>query len=67
MDPKTRLQLLRRKPYRISANFPMCVADWLFRQSATQGRSVSNLISHIVESAMRSDLTTGNGHQQGGR
>jgi hypothetical protein len=64
MDPKNRFQLLQRRPSRISASFPAAVSDWLFEEAAWQGRSVSSLISHICESAMRGQKGNGNGHQE---
>lgn len=50
---RERLSIAQRKPYRLTAVFPFAVAQWLFSHAAEQGRSVSNLIAHLVEMAMR--------------
>ncbi len=53
MNSRERISILQRKPHRITAVFPFAVATWLFEQAAHQGRSVSNLVAHLVELAMR--------------
>lgn len=56
MNAEQRLALLQRKPSRVTATFPHLVARWLFQQATEQGRSVSNLIAHLIELAMRRHL-----------
>lgn len=48
-----KIPVVQRKPQRITTTFPAAVAAWLFHQATVQGRSVSNLIAHLVEAAMR--------------
>lgn len=62
---RERLTLLQRKPARLTAVFPHAVASWLYEQATAQGRSVSNLIAHLVELAMRRDQDLGT--DKGGR
>jgi hypothetical protein len=51
-----KIPLAQRKPLRITTTFPAPVAAWVFQQATAQGRSVSNLIAHLVETAMRRAL-----------
>jgi len=47
-----RIRVAQRHPVRISATLPAVVAAWLIREATVQGRSVSNLIAHLLEMAM---------------
>ncbi len=60
---RERVSLLQRKPTRLTAVFPYAVASWLFEQATIQGRSVSNLICHLVEMAMRREQARAEGRQ----
>lgn len=51
-----KIPLAQRKPLRISTTFPASVAAWVIQQAAIQGRSISNLVAHLVEMAMRQEL-----------
>ena len=44
-------QLARRKPSRISATLPWSLVQRLEERAAYEGRSLSNLIAHILEGA----------------
>lgn len=50
------IPVAQRKPLRITSTFPAAVAAWLSKEATTQGRSVSNLIAHLIEVAMRREL-----------
>jgi hypothetical protein len=43
--------LLRRKPTRISATLPWGLAQRLQERADVEGRSLSNLIAHLLEGA----------------
>jgi hypothetical protein len=58
------IPVAQRKPLRVTATLPAVVAAWLIKQATMQGRSVSNLIAHIVEHAMRRDLEQNNDQQR---
>ena len=45
------LQPMFRKPQRICATVPYAVHQYLQERADTEGRSVSNLISYIIEKA----------------
>ena len=45
------LELARRKPSRISATLPWHLVHRLEERAAYEGRSLSNLIAHILEGA----------------
>jgi hypothetical protein len=49
------LSVAQRKPTRISITVPYCVADSLQQRSDVEGRSLSNLASHLLELALRKD------------
>jgi hypothetical protein len=44
-------ELARRKPSRISATLPWHLVQRLEERAAYEGRSLSNLIAHILEGA----------------
>jgi hypothetical protein len=44
-------ELARRKPSRISASLPWSLVQRLEERAAYEGRSLSNLIAHILEGA----------------
>ena len=44
-------ELLRRKPSRISATLPWHLVHRLEERAAYEGRSLSNLIAHLLEGA----------------
>jgi hypothetical protein len=44
-------QLARRKPSRISATLPWHLVHRLEERAAYEGRSLSNLIAHLLEGA----------------
>jgi len=49
------LSVAQRKPTRISITVPYGVADSLQQRSDVEGRSLSNLASHLLELALRKD------------
>ena len=46
------IPVAQRKPLRITSTVPASVAAWLIKEATIQGRSVSNLVAHLVELAM---------------
>jgi hypothetical protein len=48
---KNAADLLRRKPTRISATLPWGLAQRLQERADVEGRSLSNLIAHLLEGA----------------
>lgn len=58
------IPVMRRRPVRITSTIPAVVAAWLIRESTAQGRSVSNLIAHLLEMAMRRAAHGINGQQE---
>jgi hypothetical protein len=49
--PSARLDLLRRKPQRLTATVPWHVVQNLQRRADIEGRSPSNLVSFLLEAA----------------
>ena len=49
--PAARLDLLRRKPQRLTATLPWHVVQRLQERADVEGRSLSNLVAHLLEGA----------------
>jgi hypothetical protein len=47
--PVTASELLRRKPLRVTATLPWHLAQNLQKRADLEGRSLSNLIAHLLE------------------
>ena len=54
-DPAPRLGLLSRKPQRITATLHWGLCQYLQRRADVEGRSLSNLICHLLEAAQAAD------------
>jgi hypothetical protein len=49
--PSARLDLLRRRPQRVTATLPWHLVQTLQKRADYEGRSLSNLVSHLLEAA----------------
>ena len=49
--PSARLDLLRRKPQRVTSTLPWHLVQRLQERADYEGRSLSNLIAHMLEAA----------------
>jgi hypothetical protein len=63
MDLKN-IPIAQRKPLRVTSTLPAVVAAWLINQATIQGRSVSNLVAHLVELAMHRELEQNNNQEK---
>jgi hypothetical protein len=48
-----RVSVLQRKPQRVCATLPWHLVHWLEERAAYEGRSLSNLIAHLLEASKR--------------
>jgi hypothetical protein len=51
-----KIPVAQRKPLRVTSTLPAVVAAWLINQATIQGRSISNLIAHLIEASMRREI-----------
>jgi hypothetical protein len=49
--PSARLDLLRRRPQRVTATLPWHLVQNLQKRADYEGRSLSNLVAHLLEGA----------------
>jgi len=49
--PAARMDLLRRRPQRVTATLPWHLVQHLQERADYEGRSLSNLIAHLLEAA----------------
>ena len=50
-SPVARMDLLRRRPQRVTATLPWHLVQHLQERADFEGRSLSNLIAHLLEAA----------------
>lgn len=63
MDLKN-IPIAQRKPLRVTSTLPAVVVAWLINQATIQGRSVSNLVAHLIELAMPRELDNTNNQEK---